>query len=138
MAVRTMGSPDQPVAPQFQNEYDGYIEDFVTKQNQEKAKRVDTRDEFGHADVRITAGIDRKPFTLKVRYTKGGTFAFAVYNENPLWFDYAEQDWLGAARNGLAKFAAERGLTVLEGPRREDLNQYNMMIRTQEVIHERA
>ena len=134
MAVRPMGSPDQPIRPEFQGEYEGFVEDRVVRWRRERAAVPDTRDEFRSAEVKIFFGPDKKAMPIRVRYTKDGTFAFAVYSENQPWHDQPEQDWFSAARSGLMKFAAERGLSVIDGPKPETLAQYNMTIQTQEPM----
>ncbi len=130
--------------------------DQLARQKIMHARRVDEKEEFTSETVTISAGPKNTSVDVVVKFPRSariveqkddldnvihrervwtnGRFAFAVYSENPLWHKAARDEWEAGARNALEKFAAMRGATIMNGPKAEDTNRYNMMIELRERI----
>ncbi len=130
--------------------------DHLARQKLEHARKVDEREEFQNETVTISTGpknvaadvVLRWPRSARIieetddlgnvvhrkRLWTGGRFIFAVYADNPSWHKAARDEWEAGARNAIEKFAAVRNLSIVNGPRQEDTNRYNVMAETREPI----
>lgn len=68
------------------------------------------------------------------RVYTGGKYIFAVYADNPHWQSVSRDEWQSAATNAIEKFAAMKGVSIVLGPRPEDMNRYNIMAETRENL----
>ena len=130
--------------------------DQLARQKAMIRARQDERDVFKTETVQITFGPkkDKQDVVLKwpssarivethddlgnvvhrERVYTGGRFIFAVYAENQHWHTVSRDEWEAAATNAIEKFAAAKGVSIIMGPKQEDMNRYNIMAETRENL----
>jgi hypothetical protein len=143
--------------PRFPKGGPNIEEDMLARQKRAHARRVDEREEFQREEVTISTGPKNTAVVVALRWPRsayiqetrddldnvvhrervwtGGRFVFAVYSDNPDWHKAARDEWEAGARNALEKFCAMRNLSIVQGPRPEDTNRYNVMVETREPIN---
>lgn len=131
-------------------------DDQLARQKRMIRARKDERDVFKSETVQITVGPKKEKAEVVIKWPSsaqiiehlddlgnverreriwtGGRFIFAVYSDNQAWHSVSRDEWEAAAGNALEKFAALKGVSIILGPKQEDLNRYNIMVETRENL----
>jgi len=103
-------------------------DDIVVRQRREHQAREYEKAVFSTEAVAIEFGPKKAKETINLRFEMGSAFAFACYQDNPVWHERGREEWSAAASEALEKFTAVRDVQIIAGPRPEITNRYNLFV----------